>query len=80
MSRKDLFRDFLKKNNFLTPKSQSFYNLEDAKEWINELDFPIIVKPVDSSGSKGVSKIESEQNYLDIEKAFGHALNFSRGK
>ena len=80
LSRKDLFRDFLKKNNFLTPKSQSFYNLEDAKEWINELDFPIIVKPVDSSGSKGVSKIESEQNYLDIEKAFGHALNFSREK
>lgn len=77
LARKDLFREFLKKHNFLVPKSNSFYKLEDAKNWINELSFPIIVKPVDSSGSKGVTKVEKKE---DIRKAFEYALTFSREK
>lgn len=77
LARKDLFRDFLEKHNFLVPKSNSFYKLEDAKNWINELSFPIIVKPVDSSGSKGVTKVEKKE---DIQKAFEYALTFSREK
>ncbi|MDX4039805.1 ATP-grasp domain-containing protein [Aliarcobacter skirrowii] len=77
LARKDLFRDFLKKHNFLVPKSNSFYNLFDAKNWIDELTFPIIVKPVDSSGSKGVTKVEKKE---DIKKAFEYALTFSREK
>ena len=77
LARKDLFREFLKKHNFLVPKSNSFYRLEDAKNWIDELTFPIIVKPVDSSGSKGVTKVEKKE---DIKKAFEYALTFSREK
>lgn len=63
LARKDLFRDFL------VPKSNSFYRLE--------LTFPIIVKPVDSSGSKGVTKVVKKE---DIKKAFEYALIFSREK
>lgn len=77
LARKDLFRDFLKKHNFLVPKSKSFYNIKDAKEWIEELTFPIIVKPVDSSGSKGVTKVEKKEG---VEKAFDYSLTFSREK
>lgn len=77
LARKDLFRDFLEKHDFLVPKSKSFCNLEDAKEWIKELTFPIIVKPVDSSGSKGVTKVEKKEN---IKAAFSYALEFSREK
>ena len=77
LARKDLFRDFLKKHNFLVPKSKSFYDLQEAKEWLEELTFPIIVKPVDSSGSKGVTKVENKN---DITKAFEYALTFSREK
>lgn len=77
LARKDLFRDFLKKHNFLVPKSNSFYRLEDAKNWIDELTFPIIVKPVDSSGSKGVTKVVKKE---DIQNAFEYALIFSREK
>ncbi len=77
LARKDLFRDFLKKHNFLVPKSNSFYRLEDAKNWIDELTFPIIVKPVDSSGSKGVTKVVKKE---DIQNAFEYALTFSREK
>mgnify|MGYP001770931753 CR=1 FL=1 len=77
LARKDLFRNFLEKHNFLVPKSRSFYNLEDAKNWIEELTFPIIVKPVDSSGSKGVTKVEKKE---DVNSAFEYALSFSREK
>lgn len=77
LARKDYFRDFLAKHDFLVPKSQSFYDLEAATAWFNEIEKPVIVKPVDSSGSKGVSKIETLE---DLEEAFNYALDFSREK
>lgn len=77
LARKDLFRDFLKKHGFNVPKSQSFYELSLAKEWLTEIGLPAFVKPVDSSGSKGVTEI---QNFDELENAFNHALSFSREK
>ncbi len=77
LARKDYFRDFLTKHNFLVPKSKSFYNLEEAYDWFDELEKPIIVKPVDSSGSKGVTKIDTKEELTD---AFSYALEFSREK
>jgi len=77
LARKDLFRAFLAKHDFLVPKSSSFYELEPALEWLKEIGLPAIVKPVDSSGSKGVTKItETEQ----FKEAFEYALQFSREK
>ena len=49
LARKDLFRKFLVENNFVTPRSRSFYSISDAISWIDEITFPCIVKPVDSS-------------------------------
>ena len=77
LARKDLFRDFLKRHNFLVPESASFYQYEAAEKWAQNLNFPIIIKPVDSSGSKGVTKI---QKIEDFNQAFNHALYFSREK
>lgn len=77
LTRKDLFRDFLKKNNFYVPKSASFYSFTEAKKWLSEVKMPIIVKPIDSSGSKGVRKIETIDAF---ESAFEYALQFSREK
>jgi len=77
LARKDYFRDFLQKHDFLVPKSKSFYALDEAKVWFEEIEKPVIVKPVDSSGSKGVSKIESID---ELEEAFEYGLEFSREK
>lgn len=77
LARKDLFRDFLAKHDFLVPKSSSFYEFEPALEWLKELGMPAIVKPVDSSGSKGVTKITEIEQF---EEAFEYALQFSREK
>lgn len=77
LARKDLFRDFLKKNGFNVPRSESFYDIQQAKEWLQEIGLPAFIKPVDSSGSKGVTHL---QNEIDFQSAFEHALSFSREK
>src|SRR5699024_4642312 len=59
LQRKDLFRKFLKEHGFNVPESKAFKNACDAEEYVEYLLDSykrIIVKPVDSSGSKGVTK------------------------
>lgn len=77
LSRKDLFRQFLQKNSFKTPKSVSCTSLEEAIEKSYSLRYPVIVKPVDSSGSKGITKLKNRKNLVTcVIKAF----SFSRCK
>lgn len=77
LSRKDLFRKFLVENGFNCPRAESFKVLDEAKESIVNFKFPLMVKPVDSSGSKGVTRIDSKEQF---EKAFDIAMDKSREK
>ncbi|WP_296059167.1 ATP-grasp domain-containing protein [uncultured Amphritea sp.] len=77
LARKDLFRDFLGKHKFNVPRSKAFYNEIEAKAWLDEIGVPVFVKPVDSSGSKGVTHLKIKEGFHD---AFEHALKFSREK
>lgn len=77
LTKKDLFREFLIKNNFCSPKAQGFTSFEDAKKYIDKFKFPVMVKPVDSSGSKGVVKITEKSQ---LEEAVKEALSYSRAK
>ncbi len=77
LARKDLFRDFLAKHDFNVPRSKAFYDESEAKLWLDEIGLPAFVKPVDSSGSKGVTHLQSAENF---HAAFDHALTFSREK
>lgn len=77
LARKDLFRAFLKEHGFNVPRSQSFYDREKARAWLNEIGIPAFIKPVDSSGSKGVTRL---MNVAQFEQAFDHALAYSREK
>lgn len=77
LSKKDLFRKFLKENGFNSPKAKSFKYIEEAKSNLGEFKFPIIIKPIDSSGSKGVTRVDDEKQF---EYAFKLALDNSRDK
>lgn len=77
LTEKDLFREFLKKNNLNCPKAKGFKSYQDALEAIEDFKFPVMVKPVDSSGSKGVVKINGAD---ELEAAVAEALSYSRGK
>lgn len=77
LSNKDKFRKFLSDNGFNTPKSMGFSNYKDVEKEINNFKFPVMVKPVDSSGSKGVSKLENIENLKEVVE---YAMSFSRAK
>jgi biotin carboxylase len=77
LTNKDEFRFFLAKHNFNTPKAKGYSSIEEAAEEIGEFRLPVIIKPVDSSGSKGVSKL-TDANAL--KKQIEYALSFSRVK
>ena len=74
LQNKALFRSFLEKNGFNTPKSRGYNSIEEALSDIESFQWPIIVKPVDSAGSKGVSRIDKT---TDLEKAITYALKNS---
>ena len=77
LTEKDLFRKFLKEHGLNCPKAQGFTNYEDALAAIGDFRFPVMVKPVDSSGSKGVVKIYGVD---ELKDAVDEALSYSRGK
>lgn len=77
LTEKDLFRKFLKEHGLNCPKAQGFTTYEDALAAIHQFQFPVMVKPVDSSGSKGVVKIYSVE---ELKAAVEEALSYSRGK
>ena len=76
---KDLYRKFLKENGFNTPKAKGYENLSEANNDILNgfYNFPVIVKPVDSSGSKGINLIDDVDK---IEDKLEYAMSFSKIK
>ena len=55
---KGLFRKFLTDNGFNCPKAKRYDNAEEPFVDTGYFNWPVIVKPVDSAGSKGVSKVD----------------------
>ncbi len=74
LQNKKRFRHFLTENGFNSPVSGGFSKLEDAMELLEDISFPIIVKPADSAGSKGVSRVDDRR---DLGKAVENALQYS---
>lgn len=77
MSEKNLFRDFLLKNGLNAPKFTPFNDSDEAQRNTDFFSYPVIVKPVDSSGSKGVTVIHDKQK---MKEAVEYALSKSRSK
>lgn len=74
------FRKFLSEHDFACPKNFTFKagtEKKDIEKKIDELTFPIVVKPTDSSGSKGVTVLKSLEG---LEKAIQWAESYSRNK
>lgn len=71
---KSKFRQFLSDNNFNVPNAKGYNNLDAALADVNYFNWPVIVKPVDSAGSKGVSRVDSPE-YL--AQAIEYALSES---
>ena len=74
---KSLFRKFLADNGFNCPHAKGYNNADDALKDVDYFEWPVIVKPVDSAGSKGVTKVEDPK---DLRQAIETALASSISK
>lgn len=74
---KSRFRQFLRDNGFNCPNAKGYTNVEEALQDVDYFNWPVIVKPVDSAGSKGVTKVEKKE---DLSAAIDFALSCSIGK
>lgn len=77
LQNKGKFRKFLKDNGFNVPVAKSYNNIEEALKDINLFNWPVIVKPTDSAGSKGVTRVDKKEN---LKKSIEYAISFSHCK
>ncbi len=78
MSEKHLFRAFLKEAGLPCPQAAAFAkgaSADEVAELAKGFRFPVVVKPTDSSGSKGVTVLEGLSG---LDAAIAHAGEFSR--
>ncbi len=77
LTHKNLLRKHMENHHFNVPKGKGFKEYYDAYEYFLTLKKPVMIKPVDASGSKGVSKISLEN---DFKCAYEEALKYSISK
>ena len=77
LSKKHLFRRYLTEHGFNVPMAKSYTTYEEAARDIDSFRLPVMVKPVDSSGSKGINKLTDPQQ---LKAFFDDALSYSRDK
>lgn len=76
LQNKDKFRAFLSKNGFNVPQAKGFDSVKAAMEEIYWYPWPVIVKPTDAAGSKGVTRvIKAEDLKPALEYAMEHSIS-----
>lgn len=75
LQNKGLFRAFLEKNGFTVPHAKGYTAMDDPWKDREEFHWPVIVKPADSAGSKGVQKVETAEALpAAVEEALAHSI------
>ena len=76
LQNKDRFRNFLTQHGFNVPKAKGFSSITEALGEAYWYPWPVIVKPTDSAGSKGVTKVDRLEDLEPALKvAFEHSLS-----
>ncbi|HRS97018.1 MAG TPA: ATP-grasp domain-containing protein [Smithella sp.] len=74
---KDRYRKFAAENGIATPRALGFSDKKEALSQVASLAFPVIVKPVDLTGGKGMSTVKTIE---ETDKALERAFSISRMK
>lgn len=68
---KDRYRVFAEENGIPTPKALGYGDIESASRALDFLTLPVIIKPVDLTGGKGISRVDSRAEFnTALEYAF----------
>ena len=74
LQNKGKFRKFLADNGFNVPTAKSYTSIEDAVKDVDIFHWPVIVKPTDCAGSKGVTRVDDPAN---LKNSIEYALSYS---
>lgn len=77
LQNKGRFRAFLTEHGFNVPTAKGYNKIEEALKEADLFHWPVIVKPTDSAGSKGVKRVDDPD---ELRAAIEFALNFSHNK
>lgn len=66
---KGLFRKFLADNDFNVPNAKKYNDVREPFSDVDYFNWPVIVKPTDSAGSKGVTKVDNVDNLGEAIRA-----------
>ena len=76
LQNKDKFRAFLQKHGFNVPQAKGFDSIEAAMSETYWYPWPVIVKPTDAAGSKGVTRVDKLEDLRPaLEYAMKHSLS-----
>ena len=76
LQNKDRFRNFLTQHGFNVPKAKGFSSIEEALSETYWYPWPVIVKPTDAAGSKGVTRVDCLRELKPaLEYAFEHSMS-----
>jgi len=71
---KVLMRTTLAKHHVPVPKFKSIWNLQETYKAIDEIGLPVVLKPAENMGARGVIKISKRD---EIPSAYHHSKKFS---
>jgi len=71
---KELMRKLFRDANIPVPLSYPVFNLQELTQKAEKIGFPVVIKPADSAGSRGVKKVD---NNNELENAFFSAMSYS---
>jgi biotin carboxylase len=74
LQNKGLFRKFLAENGFNVPNAKGYTSIDEAIADVDYFNWPVIVKPTDSAGSKGVTRVDEPEK---LRESIEYALKFS---
>jgi len=77
LTKKHLFRQFLRENGFNCPVAQVYDSAEEALADKERFRLPVMVKPIDSAGTKGVNKLT---DWSQLPALVEDAMHFSIDK
>ena len=75
LQNKGKFRQFLTEHGFTVPTAKGYKDVEEALNDAGMFHWPVIVKPTDSAGSKGVTRVNNPD---ELKKSIEYALSYSR--
>ena len=78
LASKKMFRKMQKECGMFAPSYFEVSTLAELKEKIGGMKFPVIIKPSESSGTRGTTKIASADETEKIEQAYELCRSFSR--